>query len=64
MKNHDPRALLRSLIDGRTQAEVAVELGVTTQYLSDILHNRREPGPTVLKALGLRKVVLYQREPA
>lgn len=64
MKNHDPRTLIRAMINGRTQAEVAVKLGVTTQYLSDILHNRREPGPTVLKALKLRKVVLYQRESA
>ncbi len=33
--------------------------GVSEQYVSDVLNARREPGETMLRALGLRKVVRY-----
>ena len=42
------------------QSRVAEQMDVSPQYLSDILHGRREPGVSVLKALGLRKLVIYE----
>ena len=44
----------------RTAKELAEELGITPQYLSDIYLGKREPGPSVLDKLGLEKEVLYR----
>lgn len=48
--------------DGSKSA-LAVRLGVTLTYLSDVIHNRREPGPMILKAMGVRRVISYQPIP-
>ena len=46
--------LLRDKQGNRTQTEFAVEIGVTNQYLSDVLNGRRGPtGPAILRYLGL-----------
>jgi hypothetical protein len=42
---------------------VAYGCGVSPAYMSDILNGRREPGESVLRALGFRKVVRYERIP-
>lgn len=34
--------------------------GVSPQYVNDVLHARREPGESILRALGLRRVVTYR----
>lgn len=34
---------------------------VSPQYVSDVLAGRREPGQKLLKALGYRRVVIYER---
>lgn len=36
--------------------------GVTVQHVNDVLSGHRGPGPKVLDALGLEKVVTYQRK--
>ena len=46
-------------IDQSSQKDVARELGISPQYLCDIVHYRRTVGNKVLKALGLRKINLY-----
>lgn len=46
-----------------SQKKIAKELGISAQYLGDILQARREPGEKVLKALRLKRVVLYQDMP-
>lgn len=43
------------------QKEFAVKIGVSPQYLSDVLNKRRDPGPKFLAALGFKKVVTYKR---
>ena len=43
-----------------TQAEAAEKLGVSAQYLGDVLAKRRAPGPKMLKRLKVRKVVGYE----
>jgi hypothetical protein len=34
---------------------------VSAAYVSDVLLGRREPGPSILKPLGLRVVVRYEK---
>jgi transcriptional regulator with XRE-family HTH domain len=45
---------LRDKLEGRTQADLAEEMSVTPQYLSDVLSGRRDPGPKILEYLGLK----------
>jgi hypothetical protein len=41
--------------------------GISPQYVSDVLNARKDPGPKLLAALGLRRVVMFaattQEEP-
>lgn len=59
----DVITLLRREADGR-QVEFALRAGVTQQYISDILRGKREPGPKILDALGLQKVIVYVEKEA
>jgi transcriptional regulator with XRE-family HTH domain len=52
--------LLRVLVSQEdSQASLAAEIGISPQYLNDILKGRRDPGETVLRYLGLQKRVIY-----
>lgn len=54
---------LRGLVSTyASQAECAKALGISSAYLSDILKLNRDPGPTVLKALGFARRIVYYRE--
>jgi DNA-binding transcriptional regulator YdaS (Cro superfamily) len=56
------RALLRRECDKiGNQAAWAKAHGVSAAYVSDVLVGRREPGDAILRALGLVRVVTYQR---
>lgn len=46
--------LVRRLGDG-TQTALAEQIGVTPQYLHDVLNNRRAPGAKILEFLRLEK---------
>jgi len=46
--------------DMSTHAALAKKIGISPQYLHDILAGRREPGPKVLAFLKIKKVVLYE----
>lgn len=37
---------------------------VSAQYVTDVLHRRREPGEAILNALALEKVVTYTEKGA
>lgn len=52
--------ILESNSTHSTMKELARRIGVSPQYLSDIIAKRREPGPKILKALGYTKVVAYE----
>lgn len=43
-----------------SQRKWAAEHDVTGQYVCDLLRGRREPGPKILAALGVRRVVAYE----
>lgn len=42
-----------------TQKAFAKSIGISNQYLNDIIHKRREPGVKVCKALGFTRNTLY-----
>jgi transcriptional regulator with XRE-family HTH domain len=47
-----------------SQLAVAEAAGVSAAYISDILNDKREPGPTVLTWLGLSARTVYVEETA
>jgi len=52
---------LQRLLQSDTQSNVAEQLGISAQYLSDVLHKRRAPGKKILAALGLKRSVVYEK---
>lgn len=47
---------LQRLVDEHgSQKEAASSIGIKPSYFNDVLQGRREPGPKILGALGLRK---------
>lgn len=60
----DPLKILEKRRAGRTLAELARELEVSSAYLSDVMNGNREPGPKILDALGLERVVTYRTKRA
>jgi transcriptional regulator with XRE-family HTH domain len=64
---HNPIEILKGHLSapGAKQADLATQIGISPQYLSEILKGKRNPSKTVLDFLGLEKVVSYQeRAPA
>lgn len=57
----NPIEILRSLVANKTQAQVAEDLGVSPQYLSDVMKARRSPGKKLLDGMGIEKIVSYRR---
>ncbi len=58
----NPITTLRKMCATRSQASVAAELGVSPQYLNDVLKERRDPGDSILGPMGLERVVTYRRK--
>lgn len=53
--------LLKKRQGNRPNTELAAELGISKQYLGDVLRGRRDPGPPILKALGIKKVFVLEK---
>ncbi len=53
--------LARYIQKAGSQTVAAKRLGVSGAYLSDVKNGRREPGEKLLTALGLRRVINYER---
>lgn len=45
-----------------TKKEYAYQIGVTPQYLNDVLNGSREPGKKILDGAGFERVVSYRRK--
>lgn len=58
------RELLRYRLrhDLRTQRELASDIGVSPQFLSDVLRGKREPSGAILEFLSLERIVTYVRK--
>ena len=52
-------AQLRELAKPNASA-YAAQIGIHQSYLSDVLNGRRDPGKSILAALGYERVVLYR----
>jgi transcriptional regulator with XRE-family HTH domain len=53
--------LLKEETVGRTQVDLAKEIGISPQYLHDVLNGRRSPGEAILKYLQIEKRETYIR---
>ena len=40
----------------------ARKIGISPQYLNNVVHGEARPGPAILRYLGLKKVVLFRGE--
>jgi transcriptional regulator with XRE-family HTH domain len=58
----DPINLLEKRITKSSLRAVARELDVSAGYLSHLMKGEREPGPKILDALGIEKVVTYRKK--
>ncbi len=62
MKDIDPFERLEAHVGQfDTLTAAAASLGITKQYLSDILRNHRDITPRVLGKLGLTRVIVKER---
>ena len=53
------RQEIRRRASDKTLTDVARDMGLSVQYLHDVIKARRKPGRKLLKAMGLRKNVEY-----
>lgn len=53
------RAKFDRKLEGSSHQKLALELGVSRTYVSQVSHGARQPGPAFLEALGVRRVVEY-----
>lgn len=60
--NHDGAVyeLRRWVLAAGTQKKAAKTLGVSAQYIDDVLAGRCEIGPTLAEAMGMRKIVMFE----
>lgn len=54
------RKLLALIEEKGTAKATAQSLGISQQYLSDVIKGRREPGEKLLSAMGLQSRVVYE----
>jgi len=54
-------ALMKKQQGERSSKEFAAELGVSGSFLCDIYKGKRDPGPQILKSLGLTRKLMFER---
>jgi plasmid maintenance system antidote protein VapI len=52
---------LLAKVHGSTQKKAAEELGVSSQFLNDVLRGRREISATLAKAMGYQRRTIFER---
>lgn len=57
----DLRVELVKRLDGKTQKELALQLGFAPQFINDVVHGRREISLDLAKALGYQRKVYFAR---
>lgn len=63
--DEDVIEMLRYRVDREgTQTALSIQIGITPQYLSDVLKGRRRPGPAILNFLGLEMAYTKSDEKA
>lgn len=43
-----------------SQKNLAQQWGISPGYITDLLHGLREPGPKILRAMDIERIVLYR----
>lgn len=62
LTQEDLRARLNKIVDScKSQKEAALRLGISQQYLCDILYGRRLIGGRILQSIGVREVKYWER---
>jgi len=60
----DPRTRLRRLVRRcGTQRAAAAEMGISSNYLSDLIHGHRVCSDRILGKLELRRIIVSVRRP-
>jgi len=63
MNNEELLTKLRMFVlNCGTQRAACIKIGCSTAYLSAVLRGDARPGPKILKALGVRKSVVYDAQ--
>lgn len=61
MNHEDMLARLRQRVaDAGSQLAFSKQQGVSLSHLNDALRGEREPGPKILRAIGLRRVPMFE----
>jgi hypothetical protein len=55
-------AILKGRQGTMTDAEYAKSLGVSRQFVSDVIRGYRGPSKEVLDSIGMTRVILYRRK--
>lgn len=58
------RKILRRLVDESSIRKAAVELDISPSYIQKVLVEDMPPGPKLLSAMGLERIVRYTRTPS
>ncbi len=53
--------LSRYIKSAGSQVEAAQKLGISATYLCDLKKGRRAPGQKILSALGLQRIIEYEK---
>lgn len=57
----DVRRMIRESAEMIGQKQLAADIGVSAQYVCDVLQGRREPGQSICDGFGIERIVLYRR---
>lgn len=60
----DLRSQLQSMVKASSNAEIAVQLGVTRSMVSDLLRGKRDFSERIARSMGYRREIIFRRERA
>ncbi len=55
------RQLRRQAKEYGSQKALAIKLGISEQYLSEVLSGKKRPNAKVLRAMGMEMVLMYKQ---
>lgn len=62
LTGRDVMRLLQESVNLSSQKQVAVLIGVSPQFINDVLRGRRDPGDKVAGYFGLKRKVVFVEE--
>ncbi len=55
------KMLYRACVEAGKQEAIAERLGVSSQYIGMVLKGKSHPGPSVIRGLGLERIVAWRK---